>query len=94
MLDESNESIEKPEAVQTQAVEPISPKGIDAMRGALQAEQVDLEKYLEQLFTHRSRMREIGNLPAAEETEAEIKRVDQQLGEIVRKKYRLETDSP
>ena len=62
------------------------------MQGELQAYQDNMEKYDEQLFKHKARMQEIGTQPAVDEPEAEIRKVNKELFDIVQKKHGIEPD--
>lgn len=96
MSDISSESPEISEPSALKDDSQLGPQGRASMQGdeksAPSDTQVyidDLQKHQEDLYKHRERMLEIGNLEALNETDQDIKKINQILYEQVQKKNNI-----
>jgi hypothetical protein len=90
MSDIPDDTPEKQDVKQTESLKPLSAGGREAMQSDITAYQRDLEKYIEELNKHKTRMQEIGNQQAVTETDDEIQKINQILYENVQKKHGIE----
>lgn len=92
---ESPETKETPEHSTPEKTAPLGPKGRAAMQDSRSVDDLyirDQEQYLDKLFKYKLDMQKINNQQAVNDTDEEIKIVNERIMQTLQKKYNAQSD--